>query len=123
MIIPRSGMPFTIDGVPTLDDLMQGQSARFEMYPSSAEDTCIIIYTSGTTGHPKGAELTHSNLFMNALVATDVTFAGKDEVILVALPLFHIFGMTCQLNAGVYVGCTLILLPRFDPEQAFAAMQ
>jgi long-chain acyl-CoA synthetase len=123
MIMPKSGMPSYIDDVPTLDDLMLGQSKQFEMYPSGAEDTCIIIYTSGTTGHPKGAELTHSNLFMNALIATDLISVTKEDVVLTALPLFHIFGMTCQLNGGVYKGCTILLLPRFDAELAFATMQ
>jgi long-chain acyl-CoA synthetase len=123
IIMPKPGMPSSMDGVPTLDDLMQGQATQFEIYQSGAEDTCIIIYTSGTTGHPKGAELTHSNLFMNALIATDLISVTKEDVVLTALPLFHIFGMTCQLNGGVYKGCTLILLPRFDAEQAFAAMQ
>lgn len=123
VIMPKSGMPSSINGVPTLDDLIIGQSPRFEMYPSGAEDTCLIIYTSGTTGRPKGAELTHSNIMMNALVTASFTGVTNEDITLVALPLFHIFGMTCQMNTGVYKGCTLILLPRFDPEQAFAAMQ
>ena len=123
MIMSKPGMASSIDGVPTLDDLMQWQSPQFEMYQSSAEDTCIIVYTSGTTGHPKGAELTHSNLFMNALDITDLTSTNKEDVVLTALPLFHIFGMTCQMNGGVFKGSTLILLPRFDAEQAFTAMQ
>jgi long-chain acyl-CoA synthetase len=93
------------------------------MHQSNADDTCIIIYTSGTTGRPKGAELTHSNLFMNALVCTGLMAVEKEDRVLVALPLFHIFGMTCQLNTGVYNGCTLILLPRFEPEVAFNTMQ
>jgi len=122
-IMPKAGMSSSVAGIPTLDDLLKEQSPCFEMHQSNADDTCIIIYTSGTTGHPKGAELTHSNLFMNALVCTDLMAVEKEDRVLVALPLFHIFGMTCQLNTGVYNGCTLILLPRFEPQIAFDAMQ
>lgn len=123
IIMPQANMSSSISGVPTLGTFIQEQSSVFDMHPTGAEDTAIIIYTSGTTGHPKGAELTHSNLFMNALAMVDLTPFEFDDRLLVSLPLFHIFGMTCQLNAGVYKGCTLVLLPRFDAEAAFAAMQ
>jgi long-chain acyl-CoA synthetase len=123
IIMPGAGVPSSIIHVPTLESLMHGQSGHFEMHQTNAEETCIIIYTSGTTGHPKGAELTHSNLFMNALACTEIMSVVKDDKMLVALPLFHIFGMTCQLNTGVYKGSTLILLPRFNAEKAFEAME
>jgi long-chain acyl-CoA synthetase len=123
MIMPKPGMAASIAGTKTLDDLMQAQSSDFETYQSSAEDTCVIIYTSGTTGHPKGAELTHSNLFMNALISANLLNVEPKDVSLLVLPLFHIFGMTCIMNAGIYKGSTLVLVPRFDPEMVFDAMQ
>lgn len=123
MIMPKSGTPSSLAETQTLDDLMQGQSSHLEMHQSSAEDTCIIIYTSGTTGHPKGAELTHSNLFMNALISTNLLNFEPTDVAILVLPLFHIMGMTCVMNAGVYKGCSLVLVPRFDPETVFDAMQ
>jgi long-chain acyl-CoA synthetase len=122
-IMPKAGMPSSITGTPTLDNLLLGQSSIFGTYQSSAEDTCIIIYTSGTTGHPKGAELTHANLFLNAIVSTNITACDETSISLIALPLFHIFGMTVQMNAGIYTSSTLVLMPRFDPEMAFATMQ
>ena len=79
----------------------------------------MVLYTSGTTGHPKGAELSHSNQVMNALTCNRLSGSVPGEdVHLVALPLFHTFGATVNLNAGFSMGATLVLLPRFEPRQA-----
>ena len=85
----------------------------------SGDDDAVILYTSGTTGRPKGAELTHANLTRNAgLTAATLLNAGPDDVIMGCLPLFHVFGLTCGLNATIAGGGTLTLLPRFDPAKA-----
>ncbi len=95
-----------------------------EVADRSGDDTAVILYTSGTTGKPKGAELTHDNLYKNCTVASkilgDIT---KDDVILGALPLFHSFGQTCSMNATTYVGAELTMLPRFDPDKAFEIIE
>jgi long-chain acyl-CoA synthetase len=59
----------------------------------------VILYTSGTTGTPKGAELSHSNLSMNALSCVAMTRLNAHDVSLIALPLFHSFGQSVQMNA------------------------
>jgi long-chain acyl-CoA synthetase len=83
------------------------------------DDDAVILYTSGTTGVPKGAELTHANLYQNAEVTTTTLLtAGQGDVIMGCLPLFHVFGLTCGLNASVVSGSTLTLLPRFDAAAA-----
>jgi long-chain acyl-CoA synthetase len=123
MIMPKPDMPSSIEGVPTMASLMTGQSPKCETAKTSAEDTAVIIYTSGTTGRPKGAELTHSNLLLNAILSTDLTNAQSTDNQLIVLPLFHIFAMTVLMNAGIYKGCTNILLPRFDAEAVFGLMQ
>ncbi|MDH6197834.1 long-chain acyl-CoA synthetase [Mycobacterium frederiksbergense] len=79
-------------------------------------DTAVILHTSGTTGKPKGAELTHGGLRRNAEIAVRTLIQiGPDDVVMGALPLFHVFGLTCGLNAAITVGATLALVPRFDP--------
>ncbi|MCD2198190.1 long-chain fatty acid--CoA ligase [Actinomycetospora endophytica] len=102
-----------------LDD--SGQPA--EEGPSVAErtddDLAVVLYTSGTTGQPKGAMLTHANLTSNARTAAETLIrATPDDVIMGCLPLFHVFGLTCGLNAAVLSGASLALLPRFDAGRA-----
>ena len=88
------------------------------------DDDAVILYTSGTTGRPKGAELTHANLTRNAeLTATTLLKSSTGDVVMGCLPLFHVFGLTCGLNATVTAGSPLTLLPRFDPGKALEIIQ
>ena len=82
------------------------------------DDTAVILYTSGTTGTPKGAELTHGNLRAATQISRDLVDAGPDTVTFGALPLFHVFGLTCGLNSAFLAGGCLTLLPRFDAGKA-----
>ena len=92
--------------------------------PTLPSDTAVILYTSGTTGKPKGAELTHSNLFINcAVVLPKLLPIQEDDTALATLPLFHSFGQTCIQNASIAAGGTFTLLPRFTPEDAFTTME
>lgn len=123
MIMPKPEMPSTIAETQTMGSLMAGQSPVCETAQTNADDTAVIIYTSGTTGRPKGAELTHSNLMLNANVAAELFETSEEDVQLIVLPLFHIFAMTCLMNGGIYRGASNILLPRFDAEAVFGLMQ
>jgi long-chain acyl-CoA synthetase len=88
------------------------------------DDTAVILYTSGTTGQPKGAELTHTGLNSNARTTQETLLEGsQDDVIMGCLPLFHVFGLTCSLNAGVLAGATLTLIPRFDGGKALSVIE
>jgi long-chain acyl-CoA synthetase len=88
------------------------------------EDTAVILYTSGTTGKPKGAELTHAGLTSNARTTEETLLEGTaNDVIMGCLPLFHVFGLTCSLNAGVMAGSCLTLIPRFDGSKALSVVQ
>jgi len=89
-----------------------------ELAPCAGADTAMVLYTSGTTGSPKGAELTHDNLRINAEISAGLFDLGPEDVSLGVLPLFHSFGQTCGLNAAMLSGTCLTLLPRFDPAQA-----
>jgi long-chain acyl-CoA synthetase len=95
-----------------------------DLAETAEDDTAVILYTSGTTGKPKGAELTHLNLFRNADVSGRTTSEiAQGDVVLGALPLFHSFGQTVSMNASLKVGACLTLVPRFDPGEALATMQ
>ncbi|MET9711488.1 long-chain fatty acid--CoA ligase [Nocardiopsis alba] len=115
----------TIEGAETIWAALDGMPGTFETVQSNGDDTAVIIYTSGTTGRPKGAELSHTNLMMNAVVAAGLVNPHPDgrDVSLVVLPLFHIFGQTVMLNAALYRHGTMVLLPRFDGDQALSLMQ
>ncbi|MFJ2091122.1 long-chain fatty acid--CoA ligase [Streptomyces sp. NPDC087901] len=99
-----------------------GSAEPAEAVATAAEDTAVILYTSGTTGRPKGAELTHRNMAMNAMVADRLFTAAEDEVMLASLPLFHAFGQSAVMNMGLLRGATLVLQPRFDAAEALRLM-
>jgi long-chain acyl-CoA synthetase len=108
----------TVEVVVVTDELGQfdGFAPTYGATRAADSDTAVILYTSGTTGSPKGAELTHEGLRRNAaLTATDLLELSADDVIMGCLPLFHVFGQTCGLNAAICAGAAISLLPRFDP--------
>jgi len=82
--------------------------------PRSPMDTAVIIYTSGTTGTPKGAELTHFQLYMNSDIPGRIFGVEESDIVIVAVPLFHVFGLSSILNIVVRFGGTMVLLARFD---------
>jgi long-chain acyl-CoA synthetase len=124
LVMADPAAPASIEGVTTFAEAVRDQPSTFSSVMTSESDTAVILYTSGTTGQSKGAELSHSNLVMNALTCNRLfgTQPATDTH-LVTLPLFHSFGSTVQMNAGFSLASTLVLLPRFDAAQAVALMQ
>jgi long-chain acyl-CoA synthetase len=106
------------------EKLLAEQEPVRDVAEKTGDDTAVILYTSGTTGKPKGAELTHSNLYKNSKgVFEKLGEMSADDVLLGALPLFHSFGQTCTMNSAVSVGATVTMLPRFDPDKALQIIQ
>lgn len=112
-----------IEEAATLGSMMENQPAVWDTVQTIPEDTAVILYTSGTTGQPKGAELSHFNMYMNADITTRVFRLQKDDVQLITLPLFHSFGQTTQMNAGFLMGNKILLIPRFEPQAVLSGMQ
>ncbi|MRX73546.1 long-chain-fatty-acid--CoA ligase [Bacillus lacus] len=83
------------------------------------DDTAIILYTSGTTGKPKGAMLTHKNLYSNAIDVGQYLKMSKDDRVIAALPMFHVFCLTVSLNAPLMTGASLLIVPKFSPAEIF----
>ena len=125
-----AGRPLVLAGggkaVPdTLEAMQEADPIDFP-HPTGADDTAVILYTSGTTGKPKGAELTHSNLFLNCafVIPRLHPLPDRDRAVSIAcLPLFHSFGQTAIQNATIAYGGTMTLLPRFGPKEAFEILE
>ena len=109
--------------VKNLNSLIKDASSEFEYIPTNAEETAVVIYTSGTTGKPKGAKLTHSNLAWNSSITVDLFDFKGDDIALTVLPLFHIFGQNCIMNAAVFAGISNVLLKRFDSNEVIQCIQ
>lgn len=88
------------------------------------DDLAALVYTSGTTGRPRGAMLTRGNLAANQ----DQSLAGRfqvtsDDVVLLVLPLAHIYSLNVGLGAAVTAGATMVLVARFDPQVVIEAIE
>ena len=84
---------------------------------TTEEDLAVLLYTSGTEGQPKGAMLSHRALLANheQIGRIEPRVMGPDDVVLLALPLFHAYGLNAGLGAVAYHGACGVLVERFDP--------
>jgi long-chain acyl-CoA synthetase len=110
------------EGTKHFDELYFADDTR-DIVPTGGDETAVLLYTSGTTGKPKGAELTHLNLYMNCTVAGELFEFEKTDVLVAVLPLFHVFGLSSVLNTTVRYGGTLVLIPRFELEPVVDAIE
>jgi len=110
------------EGTKHYDELYFADDTR-DILPLSPDDTAVLLYTSGTTGKPKGAELTHFQLFMNCTVAGALFEFREDDIGLAVLPLFHVFGLSSVLNTTVRYGGTMVLVPRFEMDPVVDAIE
>ncbi|ABM58493.1 AMP-dependent synthetase and ligase [Verminephrobacter eiseniae EF01-2] len=96
--------------------------AQHQPVPRQADDLAAIVYTSGTTGRSKGAMLTHGNLLSNALVLKDYWGFRPGDVLLHALPIFHVHGLFVAIHGALINASKMIWLARFDPRAVLAAL-
>jgi long-chain acyl-CoA synthetase len=90
---------------------------------TDSDGDAVLLYTSGTTGKPKGARLTHSGLaWIAEVIATRTLAISGGDVVYLALPLSHIFGLNSLLNATFCAGGTVVLEARYDAETALSAI-
>jgi len=101
----------------SLLDRASSMSDQFMTVQSQADDLAAILYTSGTTGRSKGAMLTHENLSSNARVLKEAWRWREDDVLLHALPLFHVHGLFVASHGALLNGSKMIFLPKFDADQ------
>jgi acyl-CoA synthetase (AMP-forming)/AMP-acid ligase II len=89
----------------------------------SASDVALLPTSSGTTGLPKSVELTHRNLVASLGQTWAAHQVAEDDVVIAALPLFHIYGLQITLNLPLLAGATVVILPRFELEAFLRAVQ
>jgi long-chain acyl-CoA synthetase len=127
--------PPRIDGTLALADLPGvgpgsdgGQTpVRPPLVPIGPDDLAVLQYTGGTTGTPKGAMLTHGNIFANVIQTvgwTNPTYVlSGEERYLVVIPYFHIYAFSVCMMTGLWVGAQQIIHPKYDPEQVLASIK
>jgi malonyl-CoA/methylmalonyl-CoA synthetase len=115
----------TLDGAGegSLADLAAAQPAAFATVGRAPDDLAAICYTSGTTGRSKGAMLTHRALAANAETLVSLWGFTADDVLIHALPIYHVHGLFVATNVPLLAGGSMILQPRFDPAAVLGAMR
>jgi malonyl-CoA/methylmalonyl-CoA synthetase len=93
-----------------------------DSYPSEDGDLAALIYTSGTTGRSKGAMLSHGNLAANAVALHQVWGFTSDDVLLHALPIFHVHGLFVAMHCAFLSGAPMVWLPKFDDAQVLGGL-
>jgi long-chain acyl-CoA synthetase len=117
-----------IEGTVRLSDLLTGVEEpdlpRVEINPD--EDVAVLQYTGGTTGVPKGAMLTHYNIFANVIQTEAwghrIPRRGEETYLLV-IPYFHIYGFTVGMMAGTWIGAQQVLIPKYDVDALLGAIR
>ncbi len=121
---PRNAPEGAIGLKALIDSVTEVKHPRIQIDP--VEDTAVIQYTGGTTGVPKGAMLTHRNLYANVVQSyvwgSHLTQRG-DERYLMVIPYFHIYGQTVGLLLGTWNGAMQIPIPKFDPDMLIQAIK
>ena len=101
-------------GAGSLADLAEAQPDDHETARRSGDDLAALVYTSGTTGRSKGAMLTHANLASNALTLHALWRFEPGDVLIHALPIFHVHGLYVALNTSFLNASKIIWMPKFD---------
>jgi malonyl-CoA/methylmalonyl-CoA synthetase len=109
-------------GAGSLSELAGAQPSRFETVARADDDLAAIVYTSGTTGRSKGAMLTHGNLASNARTLVRAWRFSEDDVLIHALPIYHVHGLFVATNVILMAGGAMVFLPKFDAGQIVRLM-
>jgi long-chain acyl-CoA synthetase len=113
----------TVEGADVLEDRMEAAGDP-ELIDRDPDALAALVYTSGTTGRPRGAMLTRRNLAANQDQSLAGRFeVGADDVVLLVLPLAHIYSLNVGLGACITAGATMVLVERFDPAATLATIE
>ena len=110
------------EGRGSLAEAAAAQPDAFATVAMQDDDIAVILYTSGTTGQPKGAMITHANLASNGRALQEAWGFRADDVLLHALPIFHIHGLFVACHVALLSACKMIFLPKFDVAAVLRAL-
>jgi malonyl-CoA/methylmalonyl-CoA synthetase len=97
-------------------------SDHHSVYSCQSDDLAAILYTSGTTGRSKGAMLSHGNLLSNARMLKDYWGWVEGDVLIHALPIFHVHGLFVAIHGALINGSKMIWMSKFDPKSVIARL-
>lgn len=115
-----------INGTESLAEILGSHKPGVFRVPIASSDLAVLQYTGGTTGTPKGAMLSHGNIFANVVQAEAFMYRQKtrgEGRYLLVIPYFHIYAFTVGMMKGVWVGALQILIPKYDVDQVLAALR
>ena len=121
--------PPRIDGTLSFADLLQpgSDTGPTPMPLITSDDLAVLQYTGGTTGTPKGAMLTHGNIFANVVQTIGWTnpmyILGGEERYLVVIPYFHIYAFSVCMMMGLWIGALQVIHPKYDPDAVLASIK
>ena len=124
-VAQNNGARLTIlnaDGSGELTKRAASQPNTFDTCPRDPRDLAAILYTSGTTGRSKGAMLSHENLLSNAQTLAKTWQFSQNDVLLHALPIYHVHGLFVATNVLMVVGGSMIFLTKFDATEVIRVM-
>jgi|SRR5579884_434502 len=124
----KEGQWVQVEKKPPIYDMMEIMSQAPSAPPAvsvAPDDLALLQYTGGTTGVPKGVMLTHQNLVSNTLQCRHwmPSLREGNEIVLAVVPFFHVYGMSACMNLSIYLGTTLVLLPRFVTKDVLQTIQ
>src|SRR5580765_7901461 len=115
-----------VDGTSAMTDLIAANPPQVIRVPIVGEDLAVLQYTGGTTGTPKGAMLTHANIFANVIQSETWREAnprrGEARYLLV-IPYFHIYAFTVGMMLGTWMGALQIIVPKYDVDLVLQALR
>ncbi|ARK29943.1 long-chain-fatty-acid--CoA ligase [Halalkalibacter krulwichiae] len=116
---------FKKDGHTSFAELLDlGQKSQVQAATiNPVEDVFSILYTSGTTGKPKGAMLTHKNVVHTAKISAEYMECSSEDVFLVAVPAFHVFGMVPGIMSAISVAGKIVFMEQFKAEKALKLIE
>jgi len=116
-------VPAQVTTLPSIVDRAASFTALHPCVSRNDDDIAAILYTSGTTGRSKGAMISHRNLASNATTLIDIWGFTHDDILVHALPIYHVHGLFVALHCALLAGATTRFLPRFEVGSVLRALK